>query len=335
MPIPGIPEIPAPPTLPPYTPREPFGVTPDVSRFMRPNWKWIEGFKERDPGELAALQSVSDIARLITGQGGGLFNVGSPAYTQALNYYRRLLGGARPAITEAIAPEAQAITDIYKGAERSLEAGPLRGGAREAAGAELARARTGAIAGLPAQARQAAAQAAGGLGLSGAQAGLAAEQAGAGLFGQVLGAEQANRLAAIQAAQAQQGLGLEAALGAARLTLDDLVRSGQLGLEEYRIMTGNNLALGRLTLDQYLGTQDLSLRQKELALREKELQKQRSQQKWGILGSILGTGLSFIPGVGPAGGFASLLGRLFGGGGEGEYTPGFDWPEGVPATGGS
>ena len=334
--LPGQGGLPALPELPPFTPRGPFGVTPNVGRFTRPNWSWIDRFSERTPQETASLQSVSDIARLITGQGSGLYDVGAPAYSQAINYYRRLLGGSREAITEAVAPQGQAIADIYKGAERSLKAGPLRGGARELASGELSREKTGAIAGLPAQAREAAAAAAGGLGLAGAQAGVGAEQAGAGLYGNIAEMEQANRFGGIGAAQAQQGLGLQAALGAARLTLDDLVQSGQLGLEEYRIMTGNNLALGRLTLDQYLGEQNLNLRQRELAMRERDGRDAKTAAKWRLVGQIVGGVAGFFIG-GPPGAMAGYgLGGAavdaFGsGGGSADSSPSFDWPEYAPA----
>ncbi len=276
------------PTLAAYQPRGPWGITPNISSFLHPDYGQIARLGQRTPMEASSLQSVSDLARLISGQGGGLYNIGSPAYTQALAYYQRLLGGDKAAMTEAVAPEAQALSEVYKGAGNSLEAGPLRGGARETATAELGRQKTGQIAGLIPQARQAAAGAAGQLGLAGATAGTSAETAGASLYNQVVGNEQANRQTAISQSLAQQNLGAQTTLGAARLTLDDLVQSGQLGLQEYQALTAGQLGLGRLTLDQYLGQGNLSLRQQELAQRIKEYQNQQSQQQGSMWGKILG-----------------------------------------------
>lgn len=317
---------PAPFTLTPYQPRGPWGVTPNVSQFMTPNWANIAAFGQRTPQEAAALQSVSGLARLISGQGSNLYNVGSPAYQQALAYYQRLLGGDHAAITEAVAPEGEAVSEVYKGAGKSLEAGPLRGGAKDLATAELSRQKTGQIAAIAPAARQAAAGAAGQLGLAGATAGTSAEQAGAGLYGQVVGAEQGNRQAAQAQSLNQQNLGLQASLGAAKLTLDDLVQSGQLGVAEYRAMTEGQLGAGRLTLDQYLGQGNLSLRQQELAQRVKEWQTQQSQNQAGIFGKIFGALLPFLSGGGGGGGGG---GRGIGSGGalpgtstSYNYTPG-------------
>jgi len=326
----GIP--PAPFTLSPYQPRGPWGITPDVSQFMSPNWANIAAFGQRTPQEMQALNSVSGLARLISGQGSNLYNVGSPAYQQALAYYQRLLGGDHAAITEAVAPEGEALAEVYKGAGKSLEAGPLRGGARDLATAELGRQKAGQIAAIAPAARQAAASQAGQLGLAGATAGTSAEQAGAGLYNQVVGSEQQNRQAAQTQSLNQQNLGLQASLGAAKLTLDDLVQSGQLGVAEYRAMTEGQLGAGRLTLDQYLGQGNLSLRQQELAQRIKEYQAQQQQAQAGIWGKILGSLLPFLKSGGGApggpGGGSSPGGAGAGGYGYG-YGDTFNWDTGT------
>jgi hypothetical protein len=298
------------PTLPTYTPRDPWGITPNVSKYQSPDYATIAKFGQRTPQELQAMNSVSALARLISGQGSGLYNVGSPAYAEALNYYKQLLSGNKQAVTAAIAPNAQAVNEIYKGAANSAAAGPLRGGAREQQSAELERQRAGQIAGLPQQAIQNAAAQAGSLGLSGAQAGSQQEQAGAGLYGQLASAEQQNRQQAISQSQNQQQIGLNATLGAANLTLQDLVQSGRLGLDEYQAMVGNNLALGKLTLDQYLGQGNLNIQQQQLALKLKELDQQNSAAKGGLFGKLFGALLPFLTG-GKGGGGTSPSGDTY------------------------
>jgi hypothetical protein len=187
----------------------------------------------------------------------------------------------------------------------------------------MERQRAGQIAGLPQQAIQNAASQAGSLGLAGAQAGSQQEQAGAGLYGNLAQAEQSNRGQAISQAQNQQQIGLNATLGAANLTLQDLVQSGQLGLAEYQAMVGNNLALGKLTLDQYLGQGNLNIQQQQLALKQKELDQQNSAAKGGLFGKLFGSLLPFLQNLGGGKGNASNSGLY-------DYNPGESGNESNP-----
>lgn len=82
------------------------------------------------------------------GMGKQLFETGFPMVEGAGNYYGTLLRGSRAAMAQATAGPARAITDTYRGAERSLTHAGVRGGAREVATGELARSRAGDLAGL-------------------------------------------------------------------------------------------------------------------------------------------------------------------------------------------
>lgn len=80
--------------------------------------------------------------------GTGLVQAGMPATQSALSYYAKLLQGNRAAMSQAVAGPTRQITDVYRGAERSLERQGVRGGERQTALAELSRDRAAALAGL-------------------------------------------------------------------------------------------------------------------------------------------------------------------------------------------
>lgn len=105
-------------------------------------------------------------------------------FGQVGSYASPLLSGSRGAIDSVLAPERSAITDTYRGAERSLDS--MRGGTRDLAVAELNRDRAGRLALLPGQARTAAAQTMMGVGSGQAGVGGAQASTGVGLMGQGL-----------------------------------------------------------------------------------------------------------------------------------------------------
>ena len=80
--------------------------------------------------------------------GTGMVQAGMPATQSALSYYAKLLQGSRGAMSQATAGANRQITDVYRGAEKSLERQGVRGGVRETALAELSRDRAASIAGL-------------------------------------------------------------------------------------------------------------------------------------------------------------------------------------------
>ena len=96
------------------------------------------------------------------GAGGALQRMGQGAYRtgQSLigqgeetlagpsSYYSRLLGGNRALASQAVAGPRAAISDVYRGAERGLEQGGVRGAERDVARGELGRQRAGQISSL-------------------------------------------------------------------------------------------------------------------------------------------------------------------------------------------
>lgn len=136
-----------------------------------------------------ALKAQQAMAQQQAANGQQLFNVGMPALNQSANYYSRLLNGSRSGMTAALAPEIGATTDVYRGAERSLERSGVRGAQRDVAKADLARDQAGKISGLMLGVRPAAAQSLGTL----AGNALGAGQGYTGLYGNLMGQAQQTR----------------------------------------------------------------------------------------------------------------------------------------------
>jgi len=115
---------------------------------------WLAGRKaqssaqQRSPEEAAALSGATNAASGLTRQGQTLTSAGLPAAQQSLSYYGTLLRGNRAAQAQATAAPRGAITDTYRGAERSLERSGLRGAGRDQAIADLNRDRAGSISSL-------------------------------------------------------------------------------------------------------------------------------------------------------------------------------------------
>lgn len=103
---------------------------------------------KRSPEEQMALQGAQQSSQLLTQQGMGLMNQGSPLLGQAGDYWSTLLRGSRPAMAQATAGPRAQITDIYRGAERGLQRSGIQGAQRDQAQVELNRDRAGRIAGL-------------------------------------------------------------------------------------------------------------------------------------------------------------------------------------------
>ena len=91
--------------------------------------------------------------------GADQYQMGRPLLQQASGYYSKILSGNRSAMQSALQPEREATTDIYRGAERSLDRSGIQGGSRDVARAELSRNRAGQLSSLLSNMRpQAAAQ---------------------------------------------------------------------------------------------------------------------------------------------------------------------------------
>jgi hypothetical protein len=92
---------------------------------------------------------ISQIAR-------GQHTMAEPALQKAMQYYTTLAGGNRAQLASATAPEANAIMDTYKGAERGMTSRMAPGPSQERATAELYRSKAGQLGMLPMMARQSA-----------------------------------------------------------------------------------------------------------------------------------------------------------------------------------
>lgn len=168
------------------------------------------------------IQGQTALAGQAAQQGRQLFGFGGQQLGAAAGYYNTLLNGNRAAMTQAVQPEIAGITDVYRGAERSLERSGVQGAARDVAQGDLARDRAGRIAGLVGGVRPMAAGALGQMGQFGIQAG----QQGTQQAGNML----ANLMSGITGAQ-QQGL-----------------EAQKYGDEQNRSMWGN---IGKLIVDSY------------------------------------------------------------------------------------
>lgn len=107
-----------------------------------------KGAMARSPEEAANFTGATTAAGGLATQGTRLMQQGNQALQQPLSYYSTLLGGNRAQMAQATAGTRASLTDTYRGAERSLEQGGVRGAAADLAKGELARDRAGQIARL-------------------------------------------------------------------------------------------------------------------------------------------------------------------------------------------
>lgn len=111
-------------------------------------WRNSRAAGKAGAAQNALLGEQAASARMGRGLGYDMVQRGMPATSSALNYYAKLLQGNRATMAQAVAGPTRQITDVYRGAEASLERQGVRGGVRETALAELSRDRAASIAGL-------------------------------------------------------------------------------------------------------------------------------------------------------------------------------------------
>jgi hypothetical protein len=145
------------------------------------------------PEEAGYYRAQTGLADQLKTQGGEMFRTGMPAVGQGLSYYQTLLNGSRGAMTQAVAPETAAISDVYRGAENALVRSGVTGAARDEQRGELNRERAGRIAGLIGGVRPRAADAATGTGLSLASGATGAGMGAGHLYSGLIGAGTRNR----------------------------------------------------------------------------------------------------------------------------------------------
>lgn len=157
---------------------------------------------QQTPLEANAASSLSGMGDVLAKNGGELFRLGTPALGQALNYYSTLTGGNRAQMQEAVAPEAEQISETYGGAERGLARAGLRGAQRDQAVSELTRQKAGQISSLIGGVRNSAASTLAGIGGTALSAASGANSSATGAYGSLIGGEAARRTAGQNAADA-------------------------------------------------------------------------------------------------------------------------------------
>jgi hypothetical protein len=80
--------------------------------------------------------------------GTSMIGEGQRTLAQPTSYYQKLLTGSRALMSQAVSQPRAAISDVYRGAERGLEQGGVRGAQRDVARGELSRQRAGQIGSL-------------------------------------------------------------------------------------------------------------------------------------------------------------------------------------------
>lgn len=178
------------------------------------------------------LGLITQLAQLLQGQGEGLFNIGLPAYAQAVEYYQKLLGGDRATMQGAVAPSAEMIRDSYQGLTKGVLSGTVRGGGRDQALGEIQRQQGADIAHLISGVQPAAANALMSGGLAGAQTAMQGEAAGGQFYVSALNNLTQGRLTEAGLAQGSKefaaGLELQERLG----LIDASQRAAALALQE-------------------------------------------------------------------------------------------------------
>jgi hypothetical protein len=157
--------------------------------------------QERSPEEMVSLQGAQGAAGNLQAAGTALTQTGQDTQRPATNYFSTLLRGNRAQQSQAVAAPTAAIQDIYRGAERNLERGGVRGAQADVAKGEIGRERASRIAGLVTGVQPAAAEALTSIGQTQTGQGLGASQAAGSLYSQLLPAGAQNRMYARQEGQ--------------------------------------------------------------------------------------------------------------------------------------
>jgi hypothetical protein len=142
------------------------------------------------PMGVQAQQGLTKQAGRLNQMGDRLLGQGTADLERVGAYWRPQLSGDRAAVSQAIAPDVAATTDVYRGAERSLDRSGVRGAQAEQQRAELRRQKTSQIAQMPMMQRRAAADALAGIGGNYFSTGANAIGSAGNLLGQVYSGER-------------------------------------------------------------------------------------------------------------------------------------------------
>lgn len=147
----------------------------------------------RSGEEQTALTGAQGTAGTLRGTGSSLIATGQETQQPATSYYDTLLRGNRGRMAQATAAPRAAITDVYRGAERSVERSGVQGAAKDVQMGELNRQRASQIAGLTTGVQPAAAEALTGIGQTQTQQGAPMLGQAGSIYSNLLGQGAANR----------------------------------------------------------------------------------------------------------------------------------------------
>lgn len=281
--------------------------------YSTPNSALIAQYSQPSADELRNRQGVSDMARLMSGEGAGLYNVSNPTFARANQYYANILSGDKGAVSQALAPEIGAISDITSGRQKAIESGSLRGGARDAALSAAGQEGASSMANLVPGARANAAQAGGALSLAGIQAGSQNLNAAGSMYSGLAGmgqqdrqfgisAEMQNRFQAAGLDQQDKQLKLQAMLGMRGLDLQQMQLAVNEKLQSRGLDLQEMLGMSSLQLQRELGLAGINLSQQQVDLMKQKMADEAEAAKgaaWADLGGLFLTGLGMILPSGP------------------------------------
>ena len=156
------------------------------------NHKANKALKAAQAERSGMLTGATGATNSLQQSGNQLTQSGMGAVNPALGYYQTLLGGNRAAMAGATAGARGAITDQYRGAERSIEQSGARGAGADQLRGDLLRDRTSKISGLTTGVQPMAAEALSGIGSNLIGQGGNRLQGAGGLWGSLLGNSQRN-----------------------------------------------------------------------------------------------------------------------------------------------
>ena len=164
--------------------------------------------REQTPEEKRAFEGGMGTAGQLGGMGSMLYGQGATNVSQAGDYYQKLLGrGGKEAAMAAVAPQAENISQIYRGVSRGLEGRNVRGGVRDLALARAGRDKAGAISRLISGVQPAAAGALSQIGTTLTSQGIGAKGAAGGIYSQLMDTATQGRGIGLQGALAGHQIG--------------------------------------------------------------------------------------------------------------------------------
>jgi hypothetical protein len=166
------------------------------------------GAQKRSGEEQISLTGGQGAAGNLASTGASMTETGQATQRPATSYYDTLLRGNRAQMAQATAAPRAAITDVYRGAERSVERSGVQGAAKDVQTGELNRQRASQLSSLVTGVQPAAADALTGIGQQQTSTGVSASGTAGSIYGGLLGQGAGNRMYAREEGEkAGKGIG--------------------------------------------------------------------------------------------------------------------------------